>query len=339
MLLEADASPPPRDQSQPRPTIARLVPNDPFFWVRVVAMTVYAIAYVIRFKTNGLIIDRISVGISVGIFLLCAFAGKPWRRWIVLTIDAVLYALMWFCYEMTRGAADHLGFPFQVQAPRNIDRALAFGYDPNVWMQQHFYHADDIKWYDNVASVMYYTHFVVPVIALAVLWAASRVQWVRFMKRFASLLAVSCLLFVIMPTVPPWMASSTKYPYRLFPPLARSTGRGFRDLGFKGFVNDWQNALDWGNAVAAMPSLHSAFALFVPAFFLPMIKPTWLKGIALLFPVMMLTSLVYFGEHWIIDGLVGWALVGASFKFWNWFEARQRAQRAARAHQALAVTT
>ena len=40
-----------------------------------------------------------------------------------------------------------------------------------------------------------------------------------------------------------------------------------------------------------MPSLHSAFALFVPAFFLPRIEPIWLKAVLLLFPVVMLTSL------------------------------------------------
>ena len=51
-----------------------------------------------------------------------------------------------------------------------------------------------------------------------------------------------------------------------------------------------------------MPSLHTAFALFVPAFFLPMIRPKWLKALVLLFPVAMITSLVYFGEHWVIDG-------------------------------------
>ena len=189
-------------------------------------MSVYGVLYIRRFRTHGLIIDRISVAISVGIFLLCAFAGKPWRRWGVLLIDAFLYALMWFCYEMTRGGADKLGFPIQVEAVRNIDRVLFLGTDPNVWMQQRFYHADDVRWYDNVASVMYYTHFVVPVIALAIVWATSRVQFVRFMRRFASLLGVACLMFVTMPTVPPWMASSTKYHYRLFPPLSRSTGRG-----------------------------------------------------------------------------------------------------------------
>ncbi|MEX1105393.1 MAG: phosphatase PAP2 family protein [Ilumatobacteraceae bacterium] len=311
--------------------IRHLVPHDPLFVVRIVLMSIYGLVYIWWFRSRGLIIDRISVGISVGIFLSCAFVGKPWRRWGILVVDAALYATMWFCYEMTRGAGDRLGFPYQVEAPRNIDRFLFFGTDPNVWIQQRFYEPNDIRWYDGVASSTYYTHFIVPVIAMAVLWATSRVQWVRFMKRFASLLLMGCIMFVVMPTVPPWMASSRKYDYQLFPPLARHTGRGFQDLGFHGFVKGWQQALDWGNAVAAMPSLHTAFSLFVPAFFLPMIKPVWLKAVVLMFPVVMLASLVYFGEHWVIDGIIGAVVVGVSFLFWNRVERRQRRVRAERA--------
>ena len=75
---------------------------------------------------------------------------------------------MWFCYEESRGWADRAGFPLQVQAPRNVDRFLFFGTDPNVWMQRHFYNANVIRWYDKVASATYFTHFIFPVIALAV---------------------------------------------------------------------------------------------------------------------------------------------------------------------------
>ena len=71
-----------------------------------------------------------------------------------------------------------------------------------------------------------------------------------------------------------------------------------------------------------MPSLHASFALIVPAFFLPWIKPIWLKVGVFAFPIIMLTSLVYLAEHWVIDGLVGWAIVGGSFLFWNRFERR-----------------
>jgi hypothetical protein len=157
--VEVEA-PPPSEAAAPDTSIARRehltidrsISRDRFFWVRVAALSAYGIGYVWWFRANGLIIDRISVAVSVAIFLGCAFAGKPWRRWATLVIDAALYALMWFCYEMTRGAADHLGFPLQVHYARNLDRALFFGTDPNVWIQQRFYDPRDVKWYDNVAS-------------------------------------------------------------------------------------------------------------------------------------------------------------------------------------------
>ncbi|MEO6124893.1 MAG: phosphatase PAP2 family protein [Ilumatobacteraceae bacterium] len=327
------------DSFRPKRPISDAVPLDPWYVVRMVLFGAYAVAYVWWFITEGLIIDRISVGISVIVFILIGHLGRPVRRWGWLLFDLACYCVMWFCYEQSRGWADRAGFDLQVEAPRNIDRFLFLGTDPNVWMQRQFYDPKTIHWYDNVASTTYFTHFIFPVIAIAVVWVTSHREWARFMKRFASLLIVACAGFVLLPTAPPWMAADRKtYHYQIIAPLARHTGRGFRDLGMKGFVNQWQSALDWGNAVAAMPSLHSAFSLFVPAFFLPRIKWKWLKAVVLCFPVIMLTSLVYFGEHWVIDGLVGWTLVGLSFLFWGWFENRQRRVRAGRARVILGIS-
>jgi membrane-associated phospholipid phosphatase len=66
------------------------------------------------------------------------------------------------------------------------------------------------------------------------------------------------------------------------------------------------------NPVAAMPSLHTAFALFVVVFFLPAIRRRWWP-LLLLYPLAMTFTLVYTGEHYLIDVLVGWAYVGATF--------------------------
>jgi membrane-associated phospholipid phosphatase len=239
---------------------------------------------------------------------------------------------MWYAYDRTRSAADALGFPVQVESMRDIDRFLFLGYDPNVVLQEHFWQPT-VRWWDVVASTTYYTHFVLPIIAIAVLWVISRRQWVRFMKRFATVIGVACAMFIVVPTAPPWMVSQQ---YKLLAPLHRDPARGFLHLGFKGFVHSYDLALGNGNAIAAMPSLHASFALFVPAFFLPWIKPKWLKALALMFPVLMLTSLVYLGEHWVIDGLVGWAVVGGSFWFWNRMERRSRRLKAQRARVALA---
>ncbi len=310
--------------------LGSLVPEDACRPVRVALIVAYAAGYLYWLRAEGLPIDRISVSISVALFLACGFIGRPRHVWKVLAVDVVLYAGMWYAYERSRSAADALGFPVQAATVRDIDRFLFFGHDPNVVLQQHFWHSS-VHWWDEVASTTYYTHFVFPVIALAILWVASHRQWVRFMKRFSTLLGIGCLMFVILPTAPPWMASQQ----HLIEPLHRDTGRGFLTLGFKAFVKTYTVALGDGNSIAAMPSLHASFALIVPAFFLPWLKPKWLKALVLLFPVLMLTSLVYLAEHWVVDGLVGWAIVGGSFWFWNRMERRQRRQRANRARVAL----
>jgi len=314
-----------------RVALGAVVPIDYLAWVRRTALTIFCVYAIVWTRDHGILWDRLGIARAVAVFLVCAFVGRPARQWGMLAIDLLLYCAMWYAYETTRGAADGkifgIRFPLQVQSVRNIDRFLFFGHDPNVVLQQHFWKAS-VHWYDKVASLTYFTHFIFVPIVMGALWATSHRQWARFMKRFATVLGVACLMFIVLPTAPPWMVANN---YHLTPPLTRSAGRGFTALGLHAAAVSWKNALDWGNAVAAMPSLHASFALIVPAFFLPWIKPRWLKAVVLLFPVIMLTSLVYLAEHWVIDGLVGWAIVGGSFLFWNRFEDRQRRNRAQRA--------
>lgn len=326
-----------------RASVRRTVPFEWFRPVRLTLMLGYLVGYLVWLKVRGLTVDRVSVAIAVGIFLACAFVGRTWRTWGVLLLDCVAYCVMWLAYEKTRGAADdgvsifglfRVKFPLQVDAFREVDRFLFFGHDPNVVLQEHFWERT-VRWWDVVAGTTYMTHFVFPMIVMAALWATSHRQWARFMKRFASLLFIACLLFVVLPTAPPWMLGSPKYAYGLLPELHRNAGRGFYHIGFESFRDGYKLALSNGNGVAAMPSLHASFALIVPAFFLPWIRPKWLKALVLVFPVVMLTSLVYLGEHWVIDGLVGWAITGGVFWFWNRFERGTRRRRADRALAAL----
>jgi membrane-associated phospholipid phosphatase len=322
-----------------RVALAEIVPVDYMAWVRRVAITSFCVYGILWTKENGILWDRVGIAKAVALFLFCAFIGRPLRQWVILAFDLFLYCMMWLCYEQTRGAADGrilgIKFPLQVESVRNLDRWMFLGNDPNVVLQEHFWHPT-VHWWDKVASLTYFTHFIFVPIVMGALWATSHRQWARFMKRFATVIGVACVMFVLLPTVPPWMASSTKYHYQVIPPLSRSTGRGFVAVGLHAAAASWTNAKAWGNAVAAMPSLHASFALIVPAFFLPWIKPKWLKGIALIFPVLMLTSLVYLAEHWAIDGIVGWMIVGGSFLFWNRYEDRQRRRRAERSNLALA---
>jgi membrane-associated phospholipid phosphatase len=73
-----------------------------------------------------------------------------------------------------------------------------------------------------------------------------------------------------------------------------------------------------------MPSLHAGMALLVALWFFRNCK-LWIRIAALAFPIAMLTALVYFGEHFIIDGLAGWAVVLLA-----WFLANKWEERTAR---------
>jgi membrane-associated phospholipid phosphatase len=291
-------------------------------WALVIG---YVAAWLWWVRVHGLIYDRITITIALVVLLVLGHVGRPLYRWRLLAIDVIVYAALWYAYERTRGAADQLGMPVQVESVRNLDRVLFFGADPTVWLQRRFYEPSHVRWYDVAGSIVYHTHFVVPVAVIAALWLTNRGEWVRFIRRFATVLLGGCIMFVLLPTAPPWMAAAN---LDALPPVARPTGRGWVHIGLSSFTHAWDVARDWANPIAAMPSLHAAFALLVVVFFFPRIPQWWARGLLLLYPAAMALTLVYFAEHYLVDALAGWALVGVSFLAWHRIEQRSQQRRA-----------
>lgn len=318
--------------------LCSLVARDPFTYARITLVSMYVGAYGFWFVTQGVIIDRISVTITVVVLLVLANVGRPARRWVELAGDVTLYALMWLIYEESRGIADRIGMPLQVESVRNVDRALLFGRDASVELQHHFYDPRHVRWYDVVGSLVYMSHYWLPIAVIVTLWIRNRRQWVRFMRRFATVVFAGCIMFVVVPTAPPWMAAGGDRQIRLnaIEPVERITWRGWRHVGLHGFTHAWDTGRDWLNNVAAVPSLHAAFTLLVVVFAFPWVRRGSVRAAMLILPVTMATSLVYFGEHYLADILVGWILVGLTFLGWNRVERAQRRRRIARSRLALA---
>ena len=65
------------------------------------------------------------------------------------------------------------------------------------------------------------------------------------------------------------------------------------------------------NPVAAMPSLHAAFSLLV-VLGLGLLSP-WARRVAYAYPVVLGLALVYGGEHYVTDLLVGYPLGALGF--------------------------
>jgi membrane-associated phospholipid phosphatase len=291
--------------------------------LRWLLLALYCCAFVYSFAQNGLPVARMAVLGWVSAAFILGNVGKPWRKQWQMIGDLTFYACMWLSYDYSRGIADSFGFPLQVELPRNIDKVLFFGNDPNVWMQDQLWNKN-IQWYDVFGSIVYFTHFFVPVATSVYLWIRYREQWLRYIRRFASVLFAGVATYVVMPTVPPWMAADEKYPYQILEPLQRSTGRGWNWLGLETVSNVLLRGQQWANPTAALPSLHAAFALFVIVFFWQKMTNKWVRYSSLLFPLSMAWCLVYFAEHYITDIVAGWAYVGASFWFWNRWEAKRQ---------------
>ena len=144
------------------------------------------------------------------------------------------------------------------------------------------------------------------------LWVRNRVEWVRWLRRYITLLFAGLAIYVVYPMAPPWMAARDGY----LPEVHRITRRGWSQLELYGVDLHRQTMIMWGmgNKVAAMPSLHCGIACLVALYGISRLRtsPRWsaLRWLLLLYPLAMALALTYFAEHYVIDAICGCALAG-----------------------------
>jgi membrane-associated phospholipid phosphatase len=188
---------------------------------------------------------------------------------------------------------------------------------------------------------VYISYFVLPVVTAGALWLRSRWDFYRWSGRFITLALLSFGCFALMPTAPPWAAARCTaaqlagrpadppcmhQPPRVThggllgrlhvlhdgatPYVTRISSRGLDVLHF----HPGAKLLDTGQAtsdlVAAVPSLHSAGVLLFTIFMWRRVRRPW-RVLLALYPLAMTFVLVYTGEHYVTDVLLGWALAAA----------------------------
>ena len=274
---------------------------------RPALVSAYCLVFLWSAKHFGLPVDRIAVVSWLLGALVCGNSGKPSREQLVMIRDWVILVALLFAYEYSRGIADQLGTRVHMTAIRDVDRFLFFGNDPNVWVQSHFNISNKVSWYEFPLAVIYMTHFVFPVLVAVTLWLQNRNEWSRYLRRFALLLGSGVATYILFPVAPPWMAARDGYMDR----IARITARGWRKMGLSTVSEVFERGKEITNPVAALPSLHAAFSLLVVVFFFKWMSTPW-RIFALILPLSMAFALVYFGEHYVTDILLGWLYVGAA---------------------------
>ncbi|HEX6337313.1 MAG TPA: phosphatase PAP2 family protein [Jiangellaceae bacterium] len=275
-------------------------------WLGRAGLAGYLVVLVTSILRDGLPTHRIDQTIWILVGIIAAKLGRNWRVHVRAVVDwlPLLGALM--LYDFTRGIADTLGMPLRVGELVDAERFLFAGQLPTVWLQERFYTAGDPQWWDVVASAVYFSHFVVPWAIAAAFYMVSRPLWWRYIRIVLLLSYAGLLTYILVPAAPPWYAA---WSGTIDEPVERNIGSGWAVIGLR-FASAWFNDVRAdANAVAALPSLHAGFALLVTVGLWPVVRH-WLPRILLAaFPIAMGVTLVYSGEHYVVDVLLGFAYV------------------------------
>ena len=285
--------------------------------VRRVLLLTYGSIFLWSLVVNGIPVDRLAVLAWMLAAFIIAGVGRSREEMRLMVRDWIALVVIYMIYDYSRGTADQLGIGVNYTLPRDIDRFMFFGRDPNVWMQSLLLRSD-VRWYDVGGSIIYMLHFVLPVIPLAMLRVRNRGEWLRYVRRFALTLYIAVGCFIVFPSAPPWMAARDGF----LQPVYRITGRGWWELNLKTVSRTLDRGAAVLNSVAAMPSLHAGMSMLVALWFTRN-APRWVRIVAMAYPVAMMFTLVYFGEHWVIDCFVGWLVVFAAFAIADRWEKRR----------------
>jgi hypothetical protein len=282
---------------------------------RVLGMLVWAVIFSVGVYFVG--VPTSDPLIAFGWLWLATVAWRnhePWRTHLRFLRDWLPICLLLVLYNVSRGYADRLFEPHVTELiafDEWVFGGLTGGVTPTEWLQSHLWQPGVVQWWEVVVSIVYFSHFLtLPTIAV-VLWMRSRPQWARFMRRWFLLCVFGLITYFLYPAAPPWWAALPEHGSLI--DAERISTNGWNAIGLHSAGNTL-NALqvEASNPVAALPSLHTAFAFMAVVFFLPRVRRLWWP-LLLAYPLSMTFTLVYTAEHWVIDVLVGWVYVGLVF--------------------------
>jgi membrane-associated phospholipid phosphatase len=236
--------------------------------------------------------------VALALLVIAAAIGRG-RQFI---FDFVPFLLLFFAYEVMRGFASKTGFPTHDLS--GLEMALFGGHLPTTVLQGWFYDDSHIGLLDVAAMVFYFMHFVVPVAVGFIFWLGSREHYWKYVAALILLSFLAFVTYLFFPSTPPWLQFQHQAPE-----VHKIVTETVQKWGVDYFVSPLYMNLD-PNLYAAFPSLHAAYPALAAVF-------AWRRYRALsiglgIWAVCVWFSIVYLGEHYVVDVLCGLAYVAVA---------------------------
>jgi hypothetical protein len=274
--------------------------------------------------TNGLFLSRdiVFLWVLLGLLAVSLSDINGYLRGVVTDWLPFFGAL--FAYDLLRGLLADSIFTPHTFPQIGADEALFAGEVPTVWLQERLFDASSLAPYDFAAWAVYLTHFFAVFVVAAYLWRRARPSFRRFRNLILALTAAAFVTYALFPAVPPWLASDAGD----LGETGRVVGAVWTELGVSPAAAIWEKGSTFSNEVAAIPSLHTAYPVMILLFFWPGCTVRG-RALWLLYALAMSVTLVYTGEHYVADVLLGWAYAGVTYLAVERLAALRRARRRA----------
>ncbi len=230
--------------------------------------------------------------------------------------DWIPVLLLLFGYEYLRGVIPILSLRPHI-FPMIYADTLLFGSLPTIQLQTSLFTLNTTHWYDYVAVVLYISHFIVPMIVAFLFWLYDRKHFKKYTTALLLLSYLAFITFVLFPAMPPWMASSLGY----LPPLQKIMDQVMASFAHPIDVPSIYRFFG-ANLVAAVPSLHAAYPWLIFLFVVNKLGKLAIFTLPYVFGVWF--SVVYLGEHYVVDVIAGILYASISFAIVSFYEKRQQ---------------
>jgi hypothetical protein len=296
------------------------------WWPELIASYMVTLFFLVSVAKRGF--PWFNVYEQVAWVLLAVLAGtfRSRRRLVRAALHWLPFAAFLGAYGFLANRADDL--TGEIHDVSGVDRAL-FGDIPTVWLQEHLWHGQ-VRPFDILIAFIYLSHFLSITIAVTLLWARDRAAFGRFLMPLCLLSAAALLTYAVFPAAPPWISSAEGH----IPHISRITNLAVNTFFGHSYPPGWDGYSPWkpayykfGNPVAAVPSLHAAFPILLVLFFWR--RAPKLRWALTLYAVAMFFAVLYLGEHYVIDIVLGVLYAATCFFLSNWIR-RVRSQRRVR---------
>jgi membrane-associated phospholipid phosphatase len=224
------------------------------------------------------------------------------------------FVLLLVAYEAMRDLASLLGMPAHDLA--GLDRTLFDGHQPTLVLQAAVGKLADADVFEDVGSMVYAMHFLLPIAIGAWLWTKDGVAFRNFGLTLVVLCGLAFVTYVVAPTAPPWLAQPSAVRHLIEETVQRSSVPP--SLLWLYSQHDY-------NLYAAFPSLHAGFPVVAAA-------AAWSQnrkaGVVLwVWAVIVWVAVVYLGEHYVADVIGGVVYAALAIAIVRAFTARMERRR------------